>query len=169
MPKIIFICGPNGAGKSTLARILSLEHNIISIDPDALASQGLSPIAAGKAAIKMARHFIELGVSFLRESTLAAKFDFSLMEEAKKAGYTIELIYICLDSPHLAQERVLARKARGGHNVPAADIIRRYHKSLSNLAKAIKIADKVVILNNSQRAYKMEPLGQIVARLDHKL
>lgn len=53
-PRLICICGPNGAGKSTYTRTIATMENLLVIDPDKLAADGLSPIAAGKAAAKMA-------------------------------------------------------------------------------------------------------------------
>lgn len=97
----------------------------------------------------MARVFLQEGVSFARESTLTAHFDFTLMAEARQRGYQIELVYIRLSSPELALQRVAARVARGGHDVPAQDVIRRYARSLENLPRAMQLADKVTILDNS--------------------
>lgn len=87
MPRLLCICGPNGAGKGTLARALAMRENLFVIDPDRLAAEGLSPIAAGKAAARMARMFLQNGISFARESTLTSRFDFRLMAEAKQRGY----------------------------------------------------------------------------------
>ena len=140
-PRLICICGPNGAGKSTYTRTVATMENLLVIDPDKLAADGLSPIAAGKAAAKMARLFLENGVSFARESTLTSHFDFILMSEAKKKGYSIELVYI--------------GAARGGHSVPYEDVIRRFARSLENLPKAIALADKATILDNSTQGYRL--------------
>ncbi len=153
MPKLLCICGPNGAGKSTFSRAISMQGNVLVIDPDKLAAEGLSPIAAGKAAARMARLFLEEGVSFARESTLTSQFDFTLMEEAKRRGYEVELVYIRLASVALALERVAARVARGGHDVPPQDVVRRFSRSLENLPKAVSLADKVTILDNSSGNY----------------
>ena len=43
-----------------------MRENLLVIDPDKLAAEGLSPIAAGKVAARMARFFLEEGVSFAR-------------------------------------------------------------------------------------------------------
>lgn len=153
MPKLLCICGPNGAGKSTFSRAIAMRENVLVIDPDKLAAEGLSPIAAGKAAARMARLFLQEGVSFARESTLTSQFDFILMEEAKRRGYEVELVYIRLASVALALERVAARVARGGHNVPPQDVVRRFSRSLKNLPKAVSLADKVTILDNSSGNY----------------
>ena len=132
-----------------------MRENLLVIDPDKLAAEGLSPIAAGKAAARMARLFLEEGVSFARESTLTAKFDFTLMEEAKQRGYEVELVYIRLASEELALKRVAARASRGGHSVPHQDVVRRFKRSLENLPKAMGLADKVTILDNSFCNYRM--------------
>lgn len=109
MPRLLCICGPNGAGKSTFSRAIAMRENLLVIDPDKLAAEGLSPIAAGKAAARMSRLFLQEGVSFARESTLTSHFDFVLMGEAKRLGYEVEPVYIRLASPALALERVAAR------------------------------------------------------------
>lgn len=153
MPKLLCVCGPNGAGKSTFTRSIALRSNLLVIDPDQLAAEGLSPLAAGKAAASMARLFLEKGISFARESTLTAKFDFKIIAEARKRGYEIELVYIKLSSPDLALQRVAARVSRGGHDVPKDDIVRRYSKSLENLHKYRNIFDKVTIIDNSDKQY----------------
>ena len=76
------------------------------------------------------------------------------MEEAKQRGYKVELVYIRLASEVLALKRVAARVSRGGHSVPPQDVIRRFKRSLENLPKAIALADKVTILDNSFCNYK---------------
>lgn len=153
MPRLLCICGPNGAGKSTFSRAIAMRENLLVIDPDKLAAEGLSPIAAGKAAARMSRLFLQEGVSFARESTLTSHFDFVLMGEAKRLGYEVELVYIRLASPALALERVAARMGRGGHGVPSQDVVRRFSRSLENLSKAVRLADKVTILDNSSGNY----------------
>lgn len=75
------------------------------------------------------------------------------MDEAKQRGYGVELVYIRLTSSALALERVAARVARGGHDVPPQDVIRRFSRSLENLPKAVNLADRVTILDNSSGNY----------------
>ena len=75
------------------------------------------------------------------------------MGEAKRLGYEVEPVYIRLASPALALERVAARMGRGGHGVPSQDVVRRFSRSLENLSKAVRLADKVTILDNSSGNY----------------
>jgi predicted ABC-type ATPase len=45
----------------------------------------------------------------------------------------MELIYLSLPSMEMSKWRVAERVAHGGHNIPSADIERRFSRSLSNL------------------------------------
>lgn len=157
MPELLMICGPNGAGKSTFTRSLAFLQNIICIDPDAISATGLSPLAAGKASATMAKTLLSQKVSFARESTLTSHFDFYLMQEAKKQGYTIRLVYIKLASAEVALSRVKSRASKGGHDVPPEDVVRRFHRSLSNLPKAIELADTFNLLDNTEAQYSPVP------------
>lgn len=160
VPDLYMICGPNGAGKSTWSRGISTRQNIVCIDTDALAAGGLSSIAAGKAAAEMARTMIGEKISFARESTLTANFDFQIMQLARDAGYTIHLTYIHLKTPELAISRVLSRVQHGGHDVPEIDIRRRYQRSLENLPRALEMVDDYAMLDNSGYGYVVMKQGQ---------
>jgi predicted ABC-type ATPase len=61
-------------------------------------------------------------------------------------------MYIGLDNPNLNVKRVGDRVELGGHDVPRADILRRYERSLINLSKAAKIADRLDLYDNSTNA-----------------
>ncbi len=159
MPELIMVCGPNGAGKSTLSHAISSRQNILCLDTDALTANGLSPIAAGKASAALAKDMVKKKISFIRESTLTANFDFQLMKEAKEYGFAIMLVYIRLASPEIALNRVLARVQKGGHDVPAEDVVRRFHRSLANLPKAIALADSHIILDNTGKSYALVTEG----------
>ena len=52
---------------------------------------------------------------------------------ARQLGYEIELHYLWLSSPAQAIARVRQRVLQGGHHVPAADIRRRFKRSLAHL------------------------------------
>ncbi len=153
MPELIMVCGPNGAGKSTFTRSFVVFQNVLCIDLDAISAAGLSPLAAGKAAAAMAKTFLSQKVSFARESTLTSRFDFRLMREARRQGYTIRLVYIKLASVEVALSRVKSRASKGGHDVPCEDVVRRFYRSLSNLPKAIELADEYTLIDNTEARY----------------
>ena len=173
MPVLTVVAGPNGSGKSTLTSALDFEGREHLLDPDAIASR-LNParpwsmgISAGREVLQRIREYIDKRLSFAIETTLASKKTLHTMREAKSHGFTVKLIYICLDTPEHSMLRVRTRVSRGGHDVADQDIHRRYHRSLANLPEAIQIADRTIIYDNSERKRrKMLELqdGSIVRR-----
>jgi predicted ABC-type ATPase len=64
----------------------------------------------------------------------------------------VVLRYIGIDNPNLNILRVADRVKLGGHDVPREDILRRYDRSLTNLNKAAKIVDRLILYDNSTDA-----------------
>jgi len=71
--------------------------------------------------------------TFALASTLSAKSYIRPFRRARRLGYEIELHYLWLSSPTQAIARVRQRVKQGGHHVPAADIRRRFKRSLVHL------------------------------------
>lgn len=60
------------------------------------------------------------------------------------------MLFVWLDSPELALERVENRVRAGGHRVPAADVRRRYHRARRNLLEIyLPLMDHWTVCNNS--------------------
>jgi predicted ABC-type ATPase len=74
------------------------------------------------------------------------------MQEVKGLGWFVGLTYVGINNPTTNIQRVRSRIKLGGHDVPIADILRRYDRSLANLAKAAKIADRLTLYDNSTDA-----------------
>jgi predicted ABC-type ATPase len=153
MPELTVIAGPNGAGKSSLTKLST--SNIPVIDPDAIARQ-IAPVNpesvaldAGRQAINLAKEYIQLDRSFIVETTLAGNSYLNLMREVKSLGWSVRLTYIGINNPNTNIQRVRSRVKLGGHDVPISDILRRYERSLANLSKAAKIADRLDLYDNS--------------------
>ena len=53
----------------------------------------------------------------------------------KAQGYCIKLVYLRLATPELALKRIAARVKEGGHDVPAADVRRRFVRSWRNFER----------------------------------
>lgn len=157
MPEFYVIAGANGSGKSTFTRAISIDIPII--DPDAIAKEinPLQPervaILAARTAISRCQEYINSSFSFGVETTLAGNNYLKLMDSLKQQGWTVHLIYVGIDNPETNIRRVRERVRRGGHDVPIADIRRRYQRSLQNLSTAIDLADTVTIYDNSTRQY----------------
>ena len=151
------VCGPNGAGKSTFTSEVRQKniHQLPLVDPDKIAKDAqVSPIEAGKMASASIRQNIAKKHSFIRESTLTAKFDFQMIQAAKENGFKVTLVYVGVNNVEIAIDRVQQRYAKGGHSVPEQDIRRRYVRSLENLSEAIRQVDRAVIFDNSSEKYR---------------
>jgi predicted ABC-type ATPase len=156
MPILTVVAGANGSGKSTLTKLSGV--NALLIDPDAIAREidpvnpAAAAIAAGRQALALCQRYAESECSFIVETTLAGKSYLNLMSEMKSRGWSVFLTYIGIDNPNLNVKRVEDRVELGGHDVPRADILRRYERSLANLSKAAKIADRLDLYDNSTSA-----------------
>ena len=65
-------------------------------------------------------------------------------------GYEFQLVFVWLSDASLAEARVRRRVARGGHDIPADIVRRRYERGLSNLFNLyLPIADAWRLLDNS--------------------
>lgn len=93
---------------------------------------------------------IGAGTSFCTETVFSHESKIELIREAQKAGFTVYLIAVCVESPALAEIRVHQRVARRGHDVPSDRIHQRYPRTLRNLAQAVEIADCTLVFDNSR-------------------
>ena len=131
-PQIIILAGPNGAGKSTLAPYLLRDRLGLMefVNADVIAS-GLSAFDPEQAAMEAGRVMLhrlrELAAqkkNFAFETTLATRSYAKWLRQLRQEGYRINLIFVALDSADLAVQRVNARVAAGGHNIPEETIRR---------------------------------------------
>ena len=105
------------------------------VNADLIAS-GLSPlrpevaaVAAGRLFLKELDRLAKARLDFAFESTLSGLVYLSRLKRWKVAGYRIEIVYLRLPSARLALRRIAARVKQGGHNVPRADVLRRFNRS----------------------------------------
>jgi predicted ABC-type ATPase len=72
-----------------------------------------------------------------------------LVKAAQDLGYKVTLLFIWIDSPATAIQRVAERVVKGGHDIPSEVINRRYYRGLSNLINLyIPICDIWMVVNN---------------------
>ena len=158
MPNFYIIAGCNGAGKTTAS--FTIFPDILNcrqfVNADNIA-YGLSPfdvesvaIEAGKIMLQRINELLALGEDFAIETTLTTRSYVSLILRAKERGYKVSLIYIWLNSPELATERVAERVKNGGHNIPADVIERRSYRGIKNLFELfIPVSDYWTIADNT--------------------
>jgi predicted ABC-type ATPase len=156
-PVLTVIAGANGAGKSTLARAgLEMLGGVHIIDPD-FAEPYVSPIRTGRIVVAWARNFLRDRKSFGIETTLAGKHALYLMQDAKAAGYEIQLLYVGTSDVKINLRRIAQRVAAGGHDVPEVDVRRRYVRSMQKAPAALKLADRPLCSTTRRRLTKSVP------------
>ena len=120
---------------------------------------GLSPLRPELAALAGGRLFLaELDrlaharADFAFETTLSGLVYLRRLQHWKAAGCRIEIIFLRLQSPQLALRRIAARVRQGGHNVPRADVLRRFARSWANFNSHYRpLADAWAVYDNSSK------------------
>ena len=122
-----------------------------------LIAAGLSPLAPAGAALRAGRLVLSEierlsreRESFAFETTLSGRRYIQRFKSLKTLGYKIEFVYLRVASPKLALKRIASRVKQGGHDVPKADVIRRFDRSWNNFINIYQpLADAWVVYENS--------------------
>src|SRR5262245_16270274 len=132
----------------------------VSFDPDEAARRirqtnpGLGMRDANAAAWSQGKLLLERAIAerldFVFETTLGGRTITGLLERAAEEGFEIRMWYVGLESPELHLERVRARVARGGHDIPEADIRRRFDASRENLIGLLPKLTQLLLYDNSR-------------------
>jgi predicted ABC-type ATPase len=167
-PLCIVIAGPNGAGKTTFAReFLPKDARVVRFVNTDLIASGLSPLrpelaalAAGRLFLKELDRLTRARLDFAFESTLSGLSYLGRLKRWKASGYRIEIVYLRLRSPRLALRRIAARVRQGGHDVPRADVLRRFDRSWVNFEKRYRLlADTWSVYDNSGKTPQLTEQG----------
>ena len=158
MNKAVYIVGgSNGAGKTTFAKEFIKVSGITFLNADEIAKE-FNPLDTEGGKLKAGRVFFErlavlttAGNSFVIESTLSGLYMKTGIKKLKDVGYHVSLLYVFLDTPALAIDRVRIRVKEGGHNIPQEDIIRRYYRSKNNFWNIYRnLADEWQLFYNGE-------------------
>lgn len=157
-PNVYIIAGPNGAGKTTFARefLPSYAHCTNFVNADLIA-QGVSPFLPEAAAFRAGRLMlseIELRAGrsedFGFETTLSGRTHLNVIRDLSKRGYSVHLFFLWVPTVALALSRVRGRVRRGGHDVPAPTVRRRFVRSISNFFRHYRgLVDSWILFDNS--------------------
>lgn len=152
-PTLWLIAGANGVGKTTYAfrhiRAVSGSNHFINLDEIARGLSPLEPQAAAERAARVALetikwhlsypkptppHNLEFRKDFSLETTLSGRTHLGIIRRAQAAGYRVNLLYFAVQDVETCLDRIARRVSEGGHDVPEADVRRRFTRSLANLA-----------------------------------
>ena len=126
-------------------------------------AKGLSPFDPSKASIQASRYMLmkiryllKNKKDFAVETTLATRTLLKIVKAAQAEGYTVTLLYFWLKTPELAVERVRARVAAGGHDIPEETIRRRYQVGIDYFFHYYApISERWILADNSQIPFRV--------------
>lgn len=166
-PVLQVLAGPNGAGKSTLyERVIGPSTHLRFVNADRIAGERwpgeelVHGYDAAQLAAQARDQLISDRRSFVTETVFSHPSKVGLLTAAAEASYLITL-HIVMIPAELAVIRVRERVARGGHDVPEAKIVDRWHRLWAYVAAAVPSAEDVVVYDNSDATHPY----RIVARL----
>jgi predicted ABC-type ATPase len=160
MGVITVLAGTNAAGKSSIGGALVRHGGGAYYNPDdetrviLVANPGLDLAQANGLAwtrgLENLRNAIAEGTNYAFETTLGGNtITRTLIEGAESADVSLRVWYCGLASPELHLERVRARVAAGGHDIPADTIRARYDSSRRNLLKLMPHLTDLQVFDNS--------------------
>ncbi len=152
------IGGPNGAGKTTMAMTLLPDHlKIVEfINADSIAA-GLSPfnpsaneLLAGRLMLQRIHSLIDQGTSFAFETTMASRIFTPLLDDWRKKGHLLHVVFVFIQDPQISTSRVKLRASLGGHYIEEDVVKRRYRRGLLNFFNLyLPLADSWSCYDNS--------------------
>ncbi|WP_313244208.1 hypothetical protein [Stenotrophomonas rhizophila] len=156
MGQILVLAGVNGAGKSSLLGTWLEADGLTWFNPDsftrALVQAGWAAEEANSAAwhegARRLRTAMAEGSDFAFETTLGGNTIARLLREACET-HDVAIWFCGLDSVQLHIDRVAARVAAGGHDIPQDKIHARYDASRENLLALLPYLAELQVYDNS--------------------
>lgn len=162
VPRLFVLAGTNGAGKSSIGGATIRACGGQYFNPDEAAARirqaqpHLSATQANSAAWhegkRLLQHAIAHGMDYNFETTLGGKSFSTLLKAAATKGFEVRIWYVGLASPEHHLARVKARVKKGGHDIPEADIRRRFDQSRLQLIELLPHLAELRVYDNSEEA-----------------
>ena len=158
------ISGCNGSGKTTASYTLLPElldcSEFVNSDEFAKSLAPFHPetayITASRYMLKKLRYLFTRREDFCIETTLATRSLLKMVRMAQDQGYFVTVVYLWLNDPQIAIQRVAARVEAGGHDVAPDVIRRRYYTGLEYFFTLYKPAcDKWMLVDNSETEFRI--------------
>jgi len=153
------LAGANGGGKSSIGGAMirgsggdyfnpdEAAREILAANPQASITEANS-VAWFEGKRLLERAIAERGTLAL-ETSLGGTTIVGLLARAITAGLPVHVWFVALASANLHVERVQARVARGGHDIPERAIRRRYDASRQNLIDLLPGLTSLRVYDNS--------------------
>lgn len=161
-PRLFVLAGTNGAGKSSIGGATIRARGGQYFNPDEAAARiradqpHLSATQSNSAAWhegkRLLQQAIAQGLDYNFETTLGGRSFAKLLKQAAEQGFEIRIWYVGLASPEMHLARVKARVKKGGHDIPEADIRRRFDQSRLQLIDLLPDLTELRVYDNSHEA-----------------
>ena len=156
---ITALAGVNGAGKSSIGGSKLHDAGLDWYNPDEVAralqaqfpDRSLEEINSQvwHEGLGRLREAIRDNTDFAFETTLGGNTITNTLLQAVAAGVRVNIWYCGLVTPELHIDRVKARVARGGHDIPEDKIRARYRTSMQNLCLLAIGVHQLAVYDNS--------------------
>ena len=162
MPRLYILCGCNGAGKTTASYTMLPEildcHEFVNSDEFAKSLSPFDPstasVSASRLMLMRIQFLLDRGEDFSIETTLATRSLVSIINKAREKDYTVTILYLWIQSPEIALQRVRNRVNNGGHNIPEDTLRRRYRMGIKYLLSTyIPLSDRWVMVDNTKSPF----------------
>ena len=147
-PLLVVVCGPNGVGTSSFvddSRALSSPSKRSTASrPAAVAWRDFAPVTAMTSGFTTRTREWST-YAFAVETTLAGRRHERRILAARERGFRIEIFCLGVADVETCLARIARRVSAGGHDVPEADVRRRFPRSMAHLASA---ADSTIVYDS---------------------
>jgi predicted ABC-type ATPase len=157
---IYVLAGVNGAGKSSIGGAMFRAQNADYYNPDEAARKilaihrHLDLPTANAHAWEIGRALLEKAIAqnldFAFETTLGGKTITGMLASAAASGVAVSVWYAGLATVDIHLARVRSRVRHGGHDIPEADIRRRWDLSRENLIRLLPHLEGLRMFDNSR-------------------
>ena len=165
-PVLFVLAGVNGAGKSSIGGHLLQQAGLAWFNPDTFARELMATTGCGQTEANAAAwqdglrrldQALAQGRNHAFETTLGGN---TIPARIKAAARTHDVMvwYCSLSSPERHIDRVKARVAAGGHDIPKTKIRERYRTALQNLIALLTHPAHLQVYDNSVEAAPGAPI-----------
>ena len=142
-PVLVLLAGTAGAGKTTF-----YESQLRTALPSVLKASA-SPIEQAETD-RERRRLMKEGQSFVYQD---GTIDVGAIREAQDAGFDVKVFFVGTEDPNLNMGRVLLRVGNGGPFAALARIPDDYAQGLKQLPDAKKLADDLMLFDNTAHGH----------------
>jgi predicted ABC-type ATPase len=150
-PIVVAIAGPNGAGKSTFFEAHLKSGGLRFLNADVFARElEVNAYEAAQMIAALRTELVNQRESFIFETVFSDPVGDKLgfLKQTAQSGYAVVLCFVGIASADISEQRVAMRVSQGGHDVPAEKLVKRFPRTLANLAFAIRELPRALVFDN---------------------